>query len=64
MPAYAGVSFEAGNVWDRSEAIKWGDARKQGSAFFGFDTPLGPVYVGTGFGGADTPFYLFLGRTF
>ena len=64
VPAYAGVSFEAGNVWDRREAIKWGDARKQGSAFFGFDTPLGPVYVGTGFGGADTPFYLFLGRTF
>lgn len=64
VPAYAGVSFEAGNVWDRRAAIGWGDARKQGSAFFGFDTPLGPIYVGTGFGGADTPFYLFLGRTF
>lgn len=64
VPVYAGVSFEAGNVWDRREAIGWGDARKQGSAFLGFDTPLGPVYVGTGFGGADTPFYLFLGRTF
>lgn len=42
----------------------WGSARKQGSAFFGFDTLLGPLYLGTGFGGADTPFYLFLGRAF
>ena len=64
VPAYAGVAFEVGNVWDERRAMGWGSARKQGSAFFGFDTPLGPLYLGTGFGGADTPFYLFLGRAF
>jgi NTE family protein len=65
VPAYAGVSFEAGNVWDDRSSIGFDSALKQGSVFFGFDTLLGPVYLGTGFGEAgDTAFYLFLGRTF
>jgi NTE family protein len=65
VPAYAGVSFEAGNVWDERGDISFNGALKQGSVFFGFDTLIGPVYLGTGFGEAgDTAFYLFLGRTF
>jgi NTE family protein len=64
VPAYAGLSLEAGNVWDRRSAISLGSARKQGSVFFGFDTLFGPVYLGTGFGEDRTAFYLFLGRTF
>ena len=64
VPAYAGLSFEAGNVWDRRGDISFGSARKQGSVFFGFDTVFGPVYLGTGFGEDRTAFYLFLGRTF
>jgi NTE family protein len=64
VPAYAGLSFEAGNVWDRRGDISFGSARKQGSVFFGFDTVFGPVYLGTGFGEDRIPFYLFLGRTF
>jgi len=64
VPAYAGLSFEAGNVWDRRGGISFGSARKQGSVFFGFDTVFGPVYLGTGFGENRTAFYLFLGRTF
>lgn len=65
VPAYVGVSFEVGNVWDERSAIDFGSSLKQGSAFFGFDTLLGPVYLGTGFGeGGDAAFYLFLGRTF
>jgi hypothetical protein len=40
-------------------------ALTQGSVFFGFDTLLGPVYLGSGFGeSGETAFYLFLGRTF
>lgn len=65
LPAYAGISLEAGNAWaDKSEA-SFGDLRKDASIFFGVDTPLGPVYLATGFDeGGDKAFYLFLGRTF
>ena len=39
-----------------------GDLRKDGSLFFGVDTPLGPVYLAAGFDeGGDKAFYLFLG---
>ncbi len=65
FPTYLGVSFEAGNVWQRRGQIGWGGARKDVSLFLGLDTFLGPLYVG---GGYDTTgnsaYYLFLGRTF
>jgi NTE family protein len=65
VPAYAGLSLEAGNVWDDRGDISFGSSLKQGSLFFGFDTLFGPVYIGTGFGeDSDSNFYLFLGRTF
>jgi NTE family protein len=65
LPAYVGLSLEAGNTWfDRNDA-KFGDLRKNGSLFFGVDTPLGPVYLAAGYDeGGDKAFYLFLGRTF
>lgn len=65
FPTYAGISLEAGNVWqDRSDA-SFGDLRKDGSVFLGIDTLLGPVYLGAGFEeGGKHGFYLFLGRTF
>jgi NTE family protein len=65
LPAYAGVSLEAGNTWmDRSE-MSFGDTRKDASLFFGVDTPLGPVYLAAGFDEqGQKAFYLFLGRTF
>lgn len=65
VPAYAGLSVEAGNVWDDRSEISLASSLKQGSLFFGFDTLFGPVYIGTGFGeNSDSNFYLFLGRTF
>ncbi|MGA1423519.1 MAG: patatin-like phospholipase family protein [Steroidobacteraceae bacterium] len=65
VPAYAGLSVEAGNVWDDRSEISLASSLKQGSLFFGFDTLFGPVYIGTGFGeNSDSSFYLFLGRTF
>ena len=64
LPAYAGVSLEAGNTWlERKDMFS--DLRVNGSVWFGLDTPLGPVYLATGFDeGGDRAFYLFLGRTF
>jgi len=65
LPAYAGVSFEAGNTWLDRKDMSFGDLRKNGSLFFGVDTPLGPVYLATGYDeGGNSAFYLFLGRTF
>lgn len=65
LPAYAGVSLEAGNTWlDRDDA-SFNDLRKNASLFFGLDTPLGPLYLASGFDqSGDKAFYLFLGRTF
>ena len=65
MPAYIGMSLEAGNVWERRTDISFGSARKDASLFLGFDTLLGPVYLATGFEeGGPSALYLFLGRTF
>jgi len=65
LPAYAGISLEAGNTWLDKSSASFGDLRKDGSVFFGVDTPLGPVYLAAGFDeGGDKAFYLFLGRTF
>jgi NTE family protein len=65
VPAYIGLSLEAGNVWQRRSDASFGGTRKDASVFLGLDTPIGPVYLGTGFeeGGSEA-FYLFLGRTF
>jgi NTE family protein len=65
VPAYLGTSFEVGNVWQRRGDASFGSAHKDASLFFGLDTLIGPVYIGTGFGDGGTHnFYLFLGRTF
>ncbi|MGE0030960.1 MAG: patatin-like phospholipase family protein [Steroidobacteraceae bacterium] len=63
VPTYLGLSLELGNVWDRRADISFGSARVNGSAFLGFDTFLGPVYLAAGFDeGGDRSFYLLLGR--
>jgi len=65
LPAYVGLSLEAGNVWRERGDMSLDAALWQGSLFFGVDTLLGPVYLGSGFGeSGETAFYLFLGRTF
>ncbi len=65
FPAYAGLSFEAGNTWLDSSDVRFGDLRKNFSVFFGVDSPLGPVYLATGYDAEEheKAFYLFLGRT-
>jgi NTE family protein len=54
VPAYIGFSLEAGNVWQRRSDASFNGTRKDASLFLGLDTPIGPVYLGTGFeeGGA------------
>jgi NTE family protein len=63
VPTYLGFSVELGNVWLRRDDASVESALLNGSAFLGFDTFLGPVYVAAGFGeGGDRSFYLLLGR--
>ncbi len=65
VPTYLGLSLELGNVWSRRSDVSIDTAERHGSLFLGFDTLVGPVYLGTGFSdGGETGFYLFLGRTF
>jgi len=65
VPAYAGVSFEAGNVWTSRNLISTGSIRKDGSVFFGADTFLGPAYIAVGYDqSGSTAYYLFLGHSF
>lgn len=65
LPAYAGISLEAGNTWQERNDASLSNLERGGSLFLGADTFLGPVYLATGFNeGGETAFYLFLGRTF
>jgi NTE family protein len=65
FPAYLGASLEFGNTWTRRGDISWGGSRKDVSLFLGLDTPLGPLYLGSGYDqSGNNAFFLFLGRTF
>lgn len=63
VPTYFGFSLELGNVWLRRGDAGTDSALLNGSAFLGFDTILGPVYLAAGFGeGGNRTLYLLLGR--
>lgn len=63
VPTYAGVSFEAGNVWERRGDVDLDSTRLNGSVYLGFDTFLGPVYLAAGLDeDGSRSFYLMLGR--
>ncbi|MDE2252563.1 MAG: hypothetical protein KGL25_14295, partial [Gammaproteobacteria bacterium] len=65
VPAYAGISYELGNVWTSRNEMNIGTARNDASLFFGADTYIGPAYLAVGYDeGGTTAFYLFLGRSF
>jgi NTE family protein len=65
VPAYLGTSLEAGNVWMERSEVNFGSARKDASLFLGLDTPVGPLYVGSGFDqSGHTTYFLALGRPF
>lgn len=61
-PLYAGMSLEAGNVWNDRDDIRFDSLLFNGSLFVGLDTFFGPLFFATGFSeDGDTSFYLFLG---
>jgi NTE family protein len=62
---YMGGSLEAGNVWERTGDMAWDDLHLSASAFVGYDTLFGPLYVGVAVGdrGHETIF-LYLGTGF
>jgi NTE family protein len=63
VPTYLGASLELGDVWERRGDASFSSARINGSAFLGFDTFLGPIYLAAGFDeGGGRSFYLLLGR--
>lgn len=65
VPVYAGMSVEAGNVWDDSSQISGSDLRFAGAIYGGADTPLGPLYLAWGVAqGGEDSVYLYLGNPF
>ncbi len=65
VPAYAGLSLEAGNVWSQRHEISFGSTHTDAALFFGADTYLGPAYLAVGYDDSGkSAFYLFLGRSF
>jgi NTE family protein len=62
VPVYLGASLEAGNTWNERGDISLGSALINGGIFAGFDTPIGPVYLGAGLAeGGRSNYYLFFG---
>ena len=60
---YAGLSVEAGKLGNSAIASTPKGVIKAGSVYLGFDTYLGPVYLGYGQSSTGArSFYLFLGR--
>lgn len=65
LQSYAGFSLETGNVWQRSQDVSLDNAIMAGSVFLGFDTPIGPLYLGYGVTDTDKDSaYLYLGPRF
>jgi NTE family protein len=62
---YLGASLETGNAWQDSDDISFDDTIAAGSVFLGYDTPVGPLYLG--YGATDTDeqsAFAFLGPRF
>jgi NTE family protein len=65
LPAYAGVTLEAGNVWNFRSEVEIDDLRYSASAFIGAESPIGPLYFAIGHNdGGDTAVYFYVGHPF
>ena len=63
--SFAGASLELGNVWQSSDDVSLDNTIFSGSLFLGFDTPIGPLYVGYGLTETDEQSaYIYLGPRF
>ena len=60
---FIGASAESGRASDSFQSLSSGDTKSSFGLFAGFDTVLGPLYLGYGRAkGRDTIFYFFLGQ--
>ena len=65
LPAYAGVTLEAGNVWNFRRDAGFDNLRYSGSLFIGAESPIGPLYFAIGHSdGGDTAVYFYVGNPF
>ncbi|WP_158543517.1 patatin-like phospholipase family protein [Dyella solisilvae] len=49
-PIYVGASLEAGNTWQDKSQVHLNSLIYAGSLFLGIQTPLGPLFLGYGYG--------------
>jgi len=65
MPLYAGITAEAGNVWDDGKSFKASNSKYSTAVYMAADTPLGAFYLTYGYADADhAGLYLYLGEKF
>ena len=65
QPALIGGNLEYGNVWAERSDIDFGDAVLNGSAYFGIDSWIGPILLGTGVReGGEYTVFLEIGHAF
>ncbi|MGK2925444.1 MAG: patatin-like phospholipase family protein [Lysobacterales bacterium] len=65
LPAYAGFTLEAGNVWSTSSEVAVDDLRYSASVFLGAESPLGPLYFAVGHSDSgDSAVYFYVGNPF
>jgi NTE family protein len=65
LPAYAGLTLEAGNVWNFRSDIGLDDLRYSASLFLGAESPIGPIYFAIGHSDSgDSAVYFYVGHPF
>jgi len=65
LPLYLGGTLEAGNTWQDTDDIEFGNLVGAGCLFIGLDTFIGPVYIAYGVAeNSHDSFYLYLGKIF
>ncbi len=65
VPAYAGFTLEAGNVWEYRDDIRFDNLRYSASVFVGAVTPIGPIYFAYGHSdNGDNAVYFYVGNPF
>lgn len=65
LPAYAGLTLEAGNVWNTSSDVALDDLRYSASLYLGAESPLGPLYFAVGYSDSgDSAVYFYIGNPF
>jgi NTE family protein len=65
LPAYAGLTLEAGNVWNTRSEVALDDLRYSASLFLGAESPLGPLYFAVGHSDSgDSAVYFYIGNPF